>query len=483
MIFDTVPYAPVTDETEVPGGFKAKHTRNFLLFLERLLRVRIVISAREVFLGRSDLYAQSQLATRLLKAGVIKSIRRVPVWADEPKFISWICQLEPSGDTAGGASVTDEKQAISAALSEGLERQIWFTQTDYFKEPTKATVAEINKRGLYLDPRKFVGFSDEQRNSSPELHMSETDVYLWVKAQSLLHKNEVYVPAQVVTPVINPHKNNEPIIRSQITTGLATWSDVTKARLSGMLEVIERDAYMIMWLNQLQLPRLNLPALLLVAPPSLKKIIADCEVYRLKLNVIQMITDAPTHAIAVVVEDESGVAPRFALGLSANQSLVRAVEHALLEALRGRRIYRYRIESREVWDQETPVSSIGHTERLFYWGVPDNARHLEFLTKGKIIEPPLNAVWEKDVTVEHYARLLEWCRSSGYECVSVSMGSSKINVTNFYVEKVIMPDLFPTYLQERRQFLGGEKRIRGIPERFGYIPLTKPFTERPHPFC
>jgi hypothetical protein len=194
-----------------------------------------------------------------------------------------------------------------------------------------------------------------------------------------------------------------------------------------------------------------------------------------------MPTDAPTHAVCVVVEDESGHAPRFALGLKAHRSLALTVEKALIEALRARRNYRTHFLNGGTWDPTTPVDEIGHEERLYYWGDPENAPRLQFLIAGKE-ETMQPSAWEDDTTEEHLSRVIGWCRENALECVSVSMGASAINPTPWHVEMVVMPDLQPVYLSEGMREFGGT-RWKSVAQKLGYDAREVPFIDGPHPYC
>jgi ribosomal protein S12 methylthiotransferase accessory factor len=269
----------------------------------------------------------------------------------------------------------------------------------------------------------------------------------------------------------------EPHVRNQNTIGLATWPTQIGARLAGAMEVIEREAYMIMWLNQLVLPRINLQPLC-DEHPSLAKLIETCARYRMRVHAIRMLTDVPTHAVCVVLEDLSGHAPRFAVGLKANRSLVYAIEKSINEALRARRGYRNYFMQGNTWDASTPVADIGHRERLYYWGAKPEG--LDVLISGAEETVP-HMPWDNDTSEQHYDRIIQWCAQKGFECVSVALTRSPSNPTPFHIEMVALPDLVPTHLRENERAFGAE-RIRSVPEAFGYQPLDEPFTDSPHPF-
>ncbi len=480
MIFDAVPFS----QTLTGSDLKNKALAAFANYVENRLGARVMFDVQKIPFGRPDLREPLQLAALLRESGVIKSFGQTSLFfPDEPPMRNWtaVCNNE-SNHQVGGTTWESDADALYATLSEALERYIWMTQDDYFMNPTRATKDEIGKLGLFVPPEDIVGFSEEQRAEYPERQLRPDAEYLWIQGTSLVHGGSVYIPAQVVAGIRRrnlPGGAQEPVIRQQNTNGLATWRTQSGARLAGALEVIEREAYMIMWLNQMTLPRIAL-APLCAQSPSLARSVAKCERYRLKTHVIQLPTDAPTHAVAVVTEDLSGGAPRFSIGLKAHRSLPYAIEKATTEAIRARRFCRSWFEEGNTWDNSTPVEKIGHRERVYYWSVPENAKKLEFLIQGKEIEIG-HSEWDNDDEEQQLQRITQWCRKNEFECISVSLGTSAKNPTSLHIEMVVIPQLQPTYLMDWIQQFGGA-RWHEVPKALGYTPLKKPFAERPHPF-
>ncbi len=456
----------------------------FLSFIERRLNVRIVRDVRTIPYGRSELSDVFAIARTLQNSGVIESLRQIDILPDEPPFKRWaaLCR-NTARHSVGGASSESDRQALLATLAEGLERFLWNETTDSFVSPVRASVAEIAAYGAFVDPARFAGITGEDRARDPFLTLHAHSRYLWIKAHSLVTDASVYVPAQTVSGVRDLRTYDgatEPLIRLPITTGVATWPGILKARLAGTLEVIERDAYMITWLNQITPSRIPLDSFR-TRETSLSRLLARCERYRLRVHALRLITDAPTHAVAVVLEDESGVAPRFAVGLKANQSLAHAIEGAAIEALRARSGYRAYDVGGGTWDTETPTDTIGHVERLHYYGHPENAQKLAFLTRGGF-EQPVPVVWEGESDASHLSRLVTWCTDNGYELASVSLGASKQNPLPWDVVAIVIPELQPTHLTEQLRQVGGG-RLRSVPEKLGYTARATPFIEAPHPFA
>jgi len=439
--------------------------------------------ARRFPFGRPDLVEPFRLAEKLTRTGVIKSFYPLSNFPDEPPLSLWgaVCGGDEKNTPVGGGTWKNDTNALMACLAEGLERYLWWEERDYFVAPVRATADQIKKYGPHIAPERFAAFSAKQRKEDPRWKLEPSSVFLWIRGTSLVTGKQTYVPAQTVSAIHDAHIfKGEPLIRHRNTTGLATWPTQAGARLAGALEVIEREAYMIMWLNQLTLPRISLTKIR-ARSTSLSELIDSCERYRLKIHVVQLLTDAPAHAVCVVLEDQSGQAPRFAVGLKAHRSLTNAIEKGIVEALRARRWHRHQTNDGKRWSLGTSPSEVGHFDRVLYWGVAAHAKKLEFMIAGeeKDVVP---AAWESDTSEQHLQRITDWCRGSGYECVSVSLGTSKKNPTPWSIEMVVIPELQPTYLEEKSQQLGGE-RWKSVPQHFGITPRSAPFSDEPHPFA
>lgn len=463
----------------------ARSIASFVRFMEKRLGARFVFGSFSVPYERPDLIAAFKVGDALQRANIIESYVPVFGFYDEPRIRRWEARgLGRARNVSGGASGDDDTAALMAAFAEGLERYLWLEETDYFKSPCLLSVAAMAQDKDVIPTKYFAGFTERQRADEPQLRTAPDDEHLLIIGRSLIQNRDVYLPAQVVSdsyarsPLLR--NKNEQIIREPITTGLATWPTREGALLGGALEVIERDAYMIMWLNQLTLPRIDL-APWTSKSARLDKLVADCERYRLRVYAMRLLTDAPADVICVVVEDATGHLPRFSVGLKAHRDIGQCIEGALLEALRARQNARGYGKDQVEQIQKKKTSEIRHMERLAYWMDKGRAERLSFLIKGPVenVEP---SAWADDTPSEHLERIRKWCADKKYEFISVSMGTSRKNPLPWHVEMIVMPDLQPMHQNEQYQYLGGE-RLRSIPEKFGYKARKEPFADEPHPFA
>jgi thiazole/oxazole-forming peptide maturase SagD family component len=478
MILDGIHASEVSDDASITE----KAVSAFIQFAEKKLDFTAIRNTHGI---PRELVRPLQIAARLRKEGIIDSFGKGANYPDAPHMYSWSALGKHiAGKQAGGATFEDNASALYATVCEAQERYLWTTQRDHFVDPREGTFEEIQSFGPAIAPERFAGYSEAERARNPVRQLRKDSKFLWVRAKSLVSGGNVYVPAQSVSGGRFTHSSvkpasDEPHLRQRTTIGLATWKTLTGARLRGALEVIERDAYMIQWFSQLTLPRIPL-AYLQNTDPVLAQALEACERYRMKPHVVSLLTDAPAHAVMVVIEDITDAGPRFSIGLNAHRELCKAVHKGLTEALRTHRGWRRRKEAGVAIDPSVAVPDIGHRERVDYWALPDNAKRLEFLIAGEEMQPEKKP-WDTDTEEEHLGRISEWCRSRGYECATVSLGACSKNFTGFNIEVVTIPELQPAYLEER-YFTSGGKRWREIPEMFGRRPRKTPFSERPHPF-
>lgn len=459
--------------------FQYRAIEAFTRFFEKRFGVEVVYD-RSLSPAPNSSFPVHVLAERMQKAGIISHYHPVNQLCDEPRLHRWNAKYRTGSESyASGSSFTDEPKALISTLAEALERHLWFETSDYFKNSRVATVNQISNMGKFISPETFVGLTPTQRASGHNLQITEHSTYTWIKGNSLISQKDIWLPAQTVSPHQDARKliqqKLEPSIRQIVTTGLATHEDQNSAILSGLLEVIERDAFMITWLNQLTLPLVDCAELSEVST-TMRALLSTCERYKLKVHIVELISDAPTHVYCAVIEDETKNEPVLSLGLKAHRDPAICAEHAITEALRVRQDARNNTHS-----GKSPISKqqVHHLNRSQYWQQDNNYRKLSFLYKGET-KSLKSKPWQNDNPTEHLTRLIKWCKDNHYEATSVTFTNSKKNITPWHVEMVVVPELQPLYFSEDLPHIGGE-RLKTIPAMFGYA-AREPFTAEPHPF-
>lgn len=453
---------------------------SFIRFIEKKLGARFVLDGEKIPYDDLSLQPALDLYEALKKSGAILTLERRRLPVDMPHLFVWRAKTrEGEEQYASGCSAESNEDALVRTIAESLERHLWFEEEDLLKAGIVATEQEIASRGRALALDRIAGLSPEQKKKIQSA--SKTGAFLWVPGISLVSRSQTWLPAQLVSAnkAVGRRigQNEERYLRNTITTGMATHTSQLLARLSGILEGLERDAFMIMWLNQLSCRRIDATTMR-GRSPAFERLLRDCARYRLVPHFIEMPTDAPTHAVCAIIEDTQVKSGRYSIGAKAAASFSCAAEGALLEALRTHSGRLARIN-----EQTEPVTkeAVRHLNRTLYWAQEGKDTALDFLVKGPLV-PYETRPWSQDTPEEHYAGLIAWCEAKNYECISFSFTNSPKNTTPWHVEFLIIPELQSMYFNERLPQTSGV-RLVDVPKMYGYTPRATPFTDEPHPFA
>lgn len=429
------------------------------------------IPIKDLVAGEPHLQEAFGVVKRLVDNGTIERITAIQSFHDEPRAYEFY------GSGGGGIHFFDKESALWAAIAESLERRIWKSETDYFKNPATLTIAEAVARGG-LDPARFAGFSEHQRASLPNLSFTPNAALLWIEGLSHISGKSTLVPAHVVSrawfgkAVIEAR--NEPYVRAPITTGLATGRTLEEAALRGFLEVIERDAFMVTYLNQLALPRLDLEELR-KTDAHVGEVVSAFKRYRLETHAVLLLTDFNVPVVLSIVIDRTGKGPAISVGAKASFSLKDALMGALSESLA------VRLSSRRKEKVPLPQKErFNRKERLAWWADPAQLPLIDPLIRGSLVQPALEGEGGAMSARDQLEQLTQHCKNKGYEAIAVDLSSSTCNVSSLKVAFSIIPELQPLHLDETYPAFGG-RRLTEIPREKGYEPRGSVFTE-PHPF-
>jgi ribosomal protein S12 methylthiotransferase accessory factor len=194
--------------------------------------------------------------------GVVRAIGETLVAPHEHRLVSIGCQLADGLPTIGeqldghtGSEHVRRDAAEAAALGEALERYSGsFVPEDRL---VAASAAELGEPAV--DPRRFALFCAEQYAAPgfPYRPFTPDAVVAWVDGFALPGGERAMLPAQLVYMPWRRRAPDETPIAHATSSGLACGATLEEAVLAGLLELVERDAFMLVWNNRLSLPLLR----------------------------------------------------------------------------------------------------------------------------------------------------------------------------------------------------------------------------------
>ncbi|MFB6103401.1 MAG: YcaO-like family protein [Haloplanus sp.] len=331
----------------------------------------------------------------------------------------------------------DWDHAFVKALGEGLERYC----AGVYRQSAFDVAPPAQSDGV--SPAAFV---------SPDGAVDPGTPIPWVPGEDLVTGDAVSLPAEFVhyPPSAERH-------RPAITTGLGLGNAGVEALLSGLYEVIERDAAMLAWYSTYD------PLGLTVTEAGFEALVARARAEQLTVTPTLLTADVDVPVVAVAVHREDDW-PHFAVGSGANLDAAAAARSALAEALQNW------MELRAMGPEKAAEEegAIGH-----YADFPPAARELVDADEGV----PAANVGPDDVP-EGAAELdavVDRAADAGLSVYGARITTPDVADLGFEAVRVLSPEAQPLFVGE--PYFG--ERAATVPGELGYEPrLDRPF----HPY-
>jgi ribosomal protein S12 methylthiotransferase accessory factor len=420
--------------------------------------------------------------------GIVRFVSEIPLEAGEPEILNCsakMCnsrRLFPVGcyDHNGGAALTRE-DARMAALGEAIER---YCSSVYFPdELALGARSELDCSTRTIAPGEIALFHPEQRKAIGYAWFTDQTRLSWTHGYSITHKAPVLVPACLTYVPYHPFwgDRGEETIGPSITTGQAAAASYRDAVLRGAYEIVERDAFMITWLNRIPVPRIDIESSPLVA-----------EIFRARLarpnlqyTLHRLATDLGIPSILCVLIDTHCEPAMVCTGGASHLDPEKAAIKALVEAVQTREWARYMGHRRKPAVFESDHSNLNdfdqHVE-LYAYG--DMSPSVAFLTEAhdtcSFADLPNGSI---GTVAGDFRRVKELVEAAGHEILMVDLTSADVAETGFRVVKVFIPGMQQIEGDHTHRLLGG-RRLFEVPRRLGY-PAAAHIAELnpdPHPY-
>ncbi len=405
----------------------------------------------------------------------------------------------------GGASYHSFTEALSKSIGELLERHV--LATPFFNQKNKIIRrtfgdTKIPPALLHEIPRFF----DWQKKYVPngltsgvlkKKEIKNTPVHC-IEGQSLSTGKKISLPLQHVQwglPYSGTYGPDPYIFSPRTTNGAGGGFSLTEAALSGICELIERDGFLIYWLNRLS------PRQICIDQHNSGKLSQRfLEIYGSLLDrgyeiyFLDTTSDirVPSATCLIRTPLTDG---RISISVTGkcHPDPHHVLEGALLEHI-AFLSSPYKELPLFVFDEERAAFSdrnIGKDERVNLWRSGKIANKILFFLSGEKISFEQWASGFPSIPSNHKAALtrvlsefIRMEKESGraYEVFCHEASNPVLGDLNYHVVKVIIPALMPLYLRESDALLDCV-RLREVPGKLGYtaVPIDA-YNPIPHPF-
>lgn len=412
--------------------------------------------------------------------GLITEVDEQLAAPDDARLVHVLATASADGPEGGGAGYAALREvARNAALGEVVER--YAAARVPHEELVLASAAELGDAAV--DPQRFALFAAEQyaRDGFPFAPFNRTTRIRWTAGRSLADGRPVYVPAQLVYLPWRQRVPGEAAFGYSTSSGLACATDEPTATLGALLELVERDAFMIVWNARLSLPRLvERPAGELT---SFVERYLDPTLLRHRLVDLSAFLDVPV-VLACVRAGARGPG-ELGVGAAAAADPVTAARKALAEAYAVRSAAgrlsrlgprRFRPDFGDVTTFDDHVHVYADPRRAAATRFLDSSRKRRALSDVR----PLEGSNDRD----RLASLVRRLDAAGLEAYAVDVSPPDIRAAGLNVVRAVVPELCPLDVRHDARFLGA-RRLRDEPARLGLTPRPLRYDELnpdPHPF-
>jgi len=263
--------------------------------------------------------------------GIMGRIASVCPDVADPRVFVVMSERGPIGFSGTGIFC---EEALMKLAGEAIERTAW---ASYLPENVVLdSHSSLKHHGCNVPDRRLLEVYSEDMLSRHDNILAEFDpekVIAWIKCRSLLSRQDVLIPAQIMTPL---YQKLEPKTRKRfwhsVSTGTAAHVDFRKALLKSIIECYEADAFMLTWYT------LRSPPLIDYTDSVIEDMLDVLIGTHSRSNVPTVnslylsLPHTSAHVILTLIVNEKSGYPFFSLGLGSDLNPVRATYHSILEA-------------------------------------------------------------------------------------------------------------------------------------------------------
>lgn len=380
------------------------------------------------------------------------------------------------------AALSKEKSQVKA-LGEFIERYCATNEYGNHILPLcYNSYDEQSKSGDCLDLSDLIDFDDSAYTAegSPYSHYSHDKIISWVPGTELTSGKPAWIPAQKAFLGI-PFQNGEQVHIQCLSTGLACGSSEKAAAASGILEIIERDSFMLTWLLRLPgkeiiVDTANDPELMKLYNHIINHLVGDDRLYIYDISR----TNGVYSFVTFIRNDNPesfGLITSAASDLNPERALLKSLEElCLCQSYAYSRLYKSSQSMKQIRAMQIKDVTTLHAH-FFYYGTGTRSHEIDFISRShesiRLSEMPCFGTPDDN---ERFHRLVDIFKSEGKPVYSVNLTRPEIRECGLWVIKAIIPGYNDLDNSHEMRLLAN-KRLLEFRKKY-----NRQINDAPHPF-
>ena len=421
------------------------------------------------------------------RVGIIRDVIEVAREAGAPNvfcFYARACDtksLSRQGNFADAAGASlDRDLAAAKAIGEAIERYC----PAFFDLQELPFYSYNNAPFECISPSKFALYSQKQYSQEDFPYRpftSETKTH-WTAATDLTTGETHYVPAAMVyLPYSYDQENLEHPIVQPISTGLACHCSKAEAAISGICEVIERDAFTIAWQSRLEMPQIAIETL----SERNRNLVCRFEQAGAFVHLLNLTMDHGVPTVLAVLRNDAHDTPALVLAAAAHLSSEHAVRKSLEELELTRRLAQeLKIQLSPLISEDGFKNIITQDDHIHFFCDQANAHLADFIiasrTRVSFSDVPSVSIGDPEIDLQV---LIERVKSVGHQVLITDLTTSDIDQLGLSVIRAVIPGFHPLFFGHHLRATGG-KRLWEVPQKLGYAGISQDIGDNPvpHPY-
>lgn len=377
-----------------------------------------------------------------------------------------------------GKGLTDEA-AMLGAIGEAVEH--YCASHAATRRMRRSTIGALD--GAAVAPTELVLFSNAQYATKdfPYSPWREDAEIPWMRALDPLTCESMWVPATLVYLNYSGEQPQD-FLCPPTSSGLAAGATFADAIRSALLELIEREAFLVAWMNRLAAPEVDAEEL----PAGLRAIARAFDNACARIRFFVLPTDMPAWVVLALALGRDESMPAAVAGLGCEMEIEAALRKALFEVCQVYEPLRRNYDNGEA----NALNGYRDVHTLEQHGAfflrRDHVHELDFLARDRTNFNPAAAVDHRrhDAEADRTA-LAEAIRSSGERALAIELTTPDLEGFPIHVARAIVTQMQPIHFGHSSARLGG-RRLFELPVKLGL--LSRPRTEDelnpcPHPLA